>query len=272
MKGPTTSMTLTADAASLWLRRFHPAQEMNNRLICFPHAGGSASFYFPVSKALSVRTDVVAIQYPGRQDRRNEPCIETIAELADQVSWFIRPLADRPLTFFGHSMGAILSFEVARRLEATGIVLSGFFASGRRAPSAYRDERVHLRDDNGLLADVRALSGTDSQLLSDEEIVSMVLPAIRSDYKAAETYRYQPGPELRCPIFALVGDKDPKATVDEARVWGMHTTGPFLCRVFRGGHFYLNSHAPTIIDIIAEHLGSIPSSAQRTRSAQNAGQ
>jgi pyochelin biosynthesis protein PchC len=99
-------MQVTVTEPELWLRCFHPVPSASRRLICLPHAGGSASYYFGLSKALSVNVDVVAIQYPGRQDRRTERCRESIAELADEIATVVRPLADLPLTFFGHSMGA----------------------------------------------------------------------------------------------------------------------------------------------------------------------
>ncbi|MEE1773173.1 alpha/beta fold hydrolase [Streptomyces sp. JV185] len=238
-----------------WIRRFHPAPEARSRLVCFPHAGGSATYYFSVSRALSPAMDVLAIQYPGRQDRRNEPCIEDIETLADKAVEELAPWGDVPLTLFGHSMGATLAFEVARRLEAAGTHPECVYASGRRAPSRVRDETVHLADDDQLIADIGRLSGTDSAVLGDPEILRMILPAVRSDYKAAETYRYRPGPPLASPVVALVGDDDPQVTVDEADSWRDHTTGPFDLKVFPGGHFFLDQHVPAILDLIRGRLG-----------------
>ncbi|MER6569566.1 alpha/beta fold hydrolase [Streptomyces sp. NPDC001093] len=246
--------TETATAAGASIRRFHPAPEAPHRLVCFPHAGGSASFYFPVSRAMSPGVDVLAVQYPGRQDRRHEPCVDSIPRLADLLVDEVRPWFDRPVTFFGHSMGASLAFELASRLEAEGLVLHGLFASGRRAPSTVRDERVHLLDDDGLIADITRLSGTDTQVLGDPEILRMILPSVRADYRAAETYRYTPGPKLRCPVFALTGDADPQVTLDEARAWSEHTSGAFTLGVFPGGHFYLNSRAAEVMAAIKNHL------------------
>lgn len=114
---------------------------------------------------------------------------------------------------------------------------------------------MNERDDRGLLAEIKRLDGTDANLLDDEEMLQMILPVIRSDYRAAETYRYSPGPKLTTPVFALVGDDDPKVTVDEARMWRDHTSGPFEIEVFRGGHFYLNAHASTVVDRIRTRLG-----------------
>ncbi|WP_213453335.1 thioesterase II family protein [Rhizomonospora bruguierae] len=250
-------MSTLSGATSAWVRRFHPDDQAATRLVCFPHAGGSATYYFPVSRALSGRAGVLAIQYPGRQDRRAERCVDDVRELADLVVGELRPFADRPMALFGHSLGATLAFEVALRLEAEGIVPLVLFASGRRAPSKHRDERVHLGTDEQLLRTLERMSGTDAQVLRDEEMVRSLLPAIRGDYRAAETYRYVPGPPLACPIVVLTGDRDPEVTRDEATAWEGHTTGPFALHEYPGGHFFLNDHAPTVIELIGDHLEQV---------------
>lgn len=226
-------------------------------MVCFPHAGGSASYYHPVSASLSPAVDVLSVQYPGRQDRRSEPLIDDLAVLADGLTDVLAEWTDRPLAFFGHSMGATLAFEVGRRLERRGVTLAGLFASGRRAPAAHRDERVHLKDDDGLPAEMKSLSGTDSRLLDDDEIIRMVLPSVRNDYKATECYRYLPGSDVNCPIVALHGDADPKVTVAEADEWRKHTTGSFDRHVFPGGHFYLNNQQAAVLRLLSSHLSVV---------------
>ncbi|MCS0638489.1 alpha/beta fold hydrolase [Streptomyces sp. LP05-1] len=238
-----------------WIRRFHPRPDSRVRLVCLPHAGGSASFYFPLSRAMPATVEVLCVQYPGRQDRRTEPLLDSVPALADQVYEALLPWTDRPLALFGHSMGASLGYEVARRLERRrDFVPTALFASGRRAPSAYRAETVHLRDDDGLVEEMRELSGTDPQLLGDEELLRMILPAIRADYRAAETYTWEPGPPLRCPVTSLIGDDDPKVTRDEAAAWSAHTEGPFALEVFPGGHFFLARHQPEIVRLLTTGL------------------
>jgi surfactin synthase thioesterase subunit len=246
---------MTDSDNGLWVRRFHPAPAGAPRLVCLPHAGGSASFFFPVSRALSPAIEVLCIQYPGRQDRRHEPCVGTIPELARQVFDVLRPWLDGPVALFGHSMGATLGFEVARLMEAeAGRPPAHLFPSGRRAPSCYRHETVHLLDDEGLLADVKKLSGTNAAILGDPDMLRAALPAIRNDYRAAETYEYTPGPKLSCPVTVFTGDDDPKTTVDEARAWEQHTTGPFDIHVFSGGHFFLAQHQAAILRTISTAL------------------
>ncbi|MFG1675378.1 thioesterase II family protein [Micromonospora sp. NPDC049282] len=249
---------MTDDDAGLWIREYHPATPGSVQLVCLPHAGGSASYYFPVSRALAPEVEVLAIQYPGRQDRRHEPLVRDLPELARRVRAVLRPRTDRPLALFGHSMGASLAFEVARLLEQEdGVTPAWVFASGRRAPSRVRDERVHQLDDRGLIADVRRLSGTEGGLLGDDEVLRMILPAIRADYTAAETYRYADGPPLSAPITAFTGESDPKATVDEVRSWQDHTTGPFDLHTYSGGHFFLNRHQAAVLTIIRTQLACV---------------
>jgi surfactin synthase thioesterase subunit len=233
---------------TLWLRKYHQLPDAVARLVCFPHAGGSASYYLPVSAALGRGgVEVVALQYPGRQDRRTEPLIDDVGVLADQIHKVLPDLSDRPTAFFGHSMGAVVAFEVARRLERDGAGPTRLFASGRRAPSTFRDEAVHRSGDAGIMAEMRNLNGTDSAVIGDEEMMRLVLPVLRADYQAIETYRCTPETTVRCPITVLVGDSDPKTTVDEARQWDRHTTGGFDLRVYGGGHFYLTARATEVI-------------------------
>lgn len=239
-----------------WIRRFHPASDATIRLVCFPHAGGSASFFFPLSHALPPSVEMVAIQYPGRQDRRTEPCLTSIEELAGAIMQPLLTWLDKPVALFGHSMGASIGFEVAYRLEDEGVAPAALFASSRRAPSRHRDEeQMHLRDDKGLIAEIKALNGTDVQAIDDEDILRMVLPAIRADYRVAETYRWQPKRPLRTPIHAHIGESDPKVTPDEAQAWQTHTTAAFSLTTYPGGHFYINNHVPQLIQAISSELG-----------------
>ncbi|MEU3349650.1 alpha/beta fold hydrolase [Streptomyces sp. NPDC006700] len=254
-------MTLSAAESDQWIRRYNPAPESRLGLVCFPHAGGSAPYYSPVSAALAPAYEVTAVQYPGRQERRHTPCIDDIGELARQAH---AALADagivgpgRPVALFGHSMGAVVAFEVARLMERDGAGPLVLFASGRRAPSRFREESVHLRDDDGIIADIRALGGTDSRILQDRELLEMVLPTLRSDYRAVE--RYWRGTDVRigAPIAVLVGDSDPHTTPEEALAWRDHTSGGCEVHTFPGGHFYLEDRQQEVLATVTEVLAGL---------------
>ncbi|MEU2223935.1 alpha/beta fold hydrolase [Streptomyces sp. NPDC018347] len=231
----------------LWLRGFHQPKPGAPRLLCLPHAGGSASFYLPVSKALSPAVDVRAVQYPGRQDRHAEPSAGSVQELARAVFGALDERAETPLALFGHSMGALVAFELARLLEDAGRPPAVVFLSGRRGPSVERIENVHLADDARLIEDIARLDGTDSAVLRDPELLQLILPALRADYRVVETYRPTPGPRLRSPFVVMTGDADPRVTPDEARTWSQETDGTFELQVYPGAHFYLVAQQQAVL-------------------------
>ncbi|MFJ9891310.1 thioesterase II family protein [Streptomyces sp. NPDC091287] len=247
---------LTVDS-EVWIRRFHASAADGAArvpLVCFPHAGGSASYFHTLSRLLSPTVEVLAVQYPGRQDRRAESAVDDVRELAAGVVAALEPWADRRPAYFGHSMGAIVAFEAARISEPTVL-----FASGRRAPSTHRSEAFHLLDDDALIAETKRLSGVSAALLDDLEMRELVLPPLRADYRAIETYRPGRDAVVATPVEVLLGDRDPRVTEYEARAWEAHTTGEFACTVFRGGgHFYLSDRTDELAALITDRLARLP--------------
>jgi surfactin synthase thioesterase subunit len=253
MTGTGADFAVPSVEGSPWVRRLQRS-DRGVRLLCFPHAGGAATYYAPLARALGGAgdVDVLALQYPGRQERLGERCIDSIDALVDAVVPELDGWLDRPFALFGHSMGAIVAYEVARILEVErGLVPRGLFVSGRRAPSTYRVENVHRGGDPSLLREIVRLGGTPPQLLDDEDVRQMMLPALRGDYKAIETYVWEPGPPLSCPISAFLGAADPLTSEGEAAAWAQHTTGDFELRVFPGGHFYLVAQVPVLAKLVA---------------------
>ncbi|MFJ8747337.1 thioesterase II family protein [Embleya sp. NPDC127516] len=259
-------MTGSAKFTGEWIQRFHPRDDSEFRVVCFPHAGGSASYYYTLSKALSPELDVLAIQYPGRQDRRAEGCVDSVAELADLTYAALRRCEDgRPNVFFGHSMGSTLAFEVARRLqEDTGAPPAWLFASGYPAPSRLRGGTVHRRDDAGILEELRSVGGTDPVWLENKHMMASILYAVRGDYAAIETHPRVVDVRLDCPITMSVGTDDPHTTIAEAEAWREHTTGEFALHVFQGGHFYLDEHSREVTDLISGTVRGLSATARET--------
>lgn len=243
---------------SRWLRRFHHAPRDAPRLLVLPHAGGNASYFFPLSAALEPYADVLVVQYPGRQERFGEPCVESLHDMADLITSQLLDapgdLLDRPLAVFGHSMGASLAFEVACRLRDAGLPPAALTVSGRRAPSIPAPGSVHLADDERLIADMKLLGGTDERMLDHPELLAAILPAVRSDYVATETYRFHGAAPLDCPITALIGDTDPRVDEPQARAWRTHTTGVFRLRSYAGGHFFLVPHLEAVVSELRADL------------------
>jgi pyochelin biosynthetic protein PchC len=224
-------------------------------LFCFPHAGGAASYFHPWSASLAPGIEVLAVQYPGREDRAVEPCVTNIPDLADQIHAALRPSLPRTFAFFGHSMGAILAFEVARRIaREEGRGPAHLFVSGRSAPPRHRHQNLHLAGNPALIAELRSLGGTDPRILQDSEVLELIMPAVLADYTASETYRFAPGDPLSCDITAMTGDHDLMVTAGDAAGWSAHTTGAFNLRVYPGGHFYLDDCRARVLEVISSSL------------------
>ena len=231
-------------------------------LFCFPHAGGAASYFHPWSASLAPGIEVLAVQYPGREDRAAEPCVTNIADLADQIHAALGSSLPRRFAFFGHSMGAILAFEVARRItREKGRGPAHLFVSGRSAPPRHRHHNLHRAGNPAFIAELASLGGTDPRILQDSEVLELILPTMRGDYTASETYQFEPGPPLSCDITAMTGDRDSQNTIAEAAAWSGHTTGAFNLRVYPGGHFYLDGCRARVLEVISSSLaGSAASS------------
>ncbi|MFI7406740.1 thioesterase II family protein [Streptomyces sp. NPDC049541] len=243
---------------STWLRRFTKATGDGPRLVCFPHAGGSATAFKELAHVLPANFDVVSVQYPGRQDRYGEKPFTSLAPLVEAVAEELtRELATdprRPYALFGHSMGALVAFETALLL-AQG-ELPGprrLFLSGRGGPET-GSLPYHLFGDAEVLDDVRRLGGTDRSMLADPDLLELVLPALRADYKALGTYSWRGAEPLAVAVTALSGDSDPMMTVEDAGTWRAYTTGDFDVKVFSGGHFYLFDHLDKVAATVTEGL------------------
>ncbi|MEU1150939.1 thioesterase II family protein [Streptomyces sp. NPDC005863] len=253
-----TAQATRKTGAGVWLRRYHGSAAAPVRLVCLPFAGGSASYFFGLSALLSPGVEVLSVQYPGRQDRHREPCLDSVAALADGVTGQL-PCDGKPFALFGHSLGAIVAFEVTRRLRhrpSPGLPTHLFVSGGLARP--YRpDDGSAVFGDADLLAHLRAMGGTDERFFGSPELQELILPALRADYRAVGSYE-APGPErLDCPITALIGDADERTTPQEAATWQERTTADFALRVLPGGHFYLNECQDEVAAIVRTALATV---------------
>jgi pyochelin biosynthetic protein PchC len=247
-----------------WFRRYRRVVEPRLRLVCFPHAGGSASVYRSWPNRLPDDVELLAAQYPGRQDRLREPCVDRMDRLATLVTGALLPFLDRPLALFGHSMGASLAHEVAVRLERLhGAEIVTLFVSARLPPRHHRPRDVH-QDDETLLADVRMLDPVNSAVLDDPDMRELMLPVIRADYQVADSYR-PANPLVRAPVVAYLGDADPTVGAGQLRAWAEITHAGFALVEFPGDHFYLVPGEAELVADIAARLDAVLANGGRSR-------
>ncbi len=217
------------------------------KLYIFPHAGGSAQYYVPFANAFSSDVKRVAVQYPGRGGNHDLGAFTGIPDLADRVCTMLEPLdqSDGRVAFFGHSMGGLLAFEVARRFEENGNPIAALFVSASAAPGRVGFEYIP-ESDRGLLNAVSEMTGVNPEFLENEEFAARILPTLRG-LKAIANYECPPDAAVSCPIFAFFGDNDEVATPEKVAPWSERTTSEFSSRVFTGHHFYLNDHLAELV-------------------------
>jgi surfactin synthase thioesterase subunit len=233
-----------------WLRRYRPNPAAAARLVCFPHAGGTASAYRTWVTWLPPEIELVAVCYPGREHRLDEPQLDSLEAVAEAAAAELGPLTDRPLAVFGHSMGASVAHEVARRLPGPAALL----VSGRPAPHLLRPRADRPWTDAELVADVLRLDPAAAEVLAEPELRELLLPQIRADYRLVDGYAAREYPPLQAPVVAYGGDADPRARPEEVAAWVTTTSGPFRSRMFPGGHFYLRDHAAALVGDIARQV------------------
>ena len=249
---------MTLASPTVWARVPRPRPAPALRLICVPFAGGGASSYRLWAQHLPDHVEVVPVQLPGREDRLDEPPVDSMEPLVDRLVPGLAPYLDRPFALFGHSMGALIAFEVGRRLRSTGLEPVHFFASGCRAPHLPSScPPRHALPDQAFLDILRDMNGMPEEVMDNPDFIELVMPALRSDFKLVETYVHRSGPQLRCPVSVLGGRADPEVSPPELDGWSRHTTGPFQTQLFPGDHFFLTSARDDVLRLVASHLTSL---------------
>lgn len=226
------------------------------RLFIFPHAGGSAQYYVPFAKTFTIDVKRTAVQYPGQRGKQDFASFTSLPALADEVVTMVSPDkldGQDPVFFFGHSMGGLLAFEVARRFEDAGRPISGMFVSAVAAPGHVGYEDIP-DDDEGLLGAVSTMTGANPEFMKNPEFAAAILPTLRG-LKAIASYSCPPEVTLSGPIHAYFGDDDEIATAAKVAPWADRTRSEFTARELPGHHFYLNEQLGEVVpDIEAKIL------------------
>lgn len=226
------------------------------RLFCFPYAGGGASIYHTWQRRLQRSVEVRPVQLPGREGRLAEKPFHRLPALVEALSGLLSGYLDKPFALFGHSMGAMVSFELARRLRREyGVQPSCLFVSARSAPQLppRPTEETYALPEQEFIEELRRLNGTPQAVFEHAELLRMILPLLRADFELSQTYRYEEGPPLDCPIVAFGGLQD-QTTREDLSGWSEQTTGPFALRMLLGDHFFLHTSQDLLLQSIARDL------------------
>ncbi|MBB6244690.1 alpha/beta fold hydrolase [Rhodanobacter sp. MP1X3] len=244
-----------------WFWRPHPNPSAQVQLFCFPYAGAGASAFREWYTAFPADVELVGIQLPGRENRFTEKRFDRLEGVLDALSEAIAGIVDRPFVFFGHSVGALIAFELTRLLHRQGRPgPSHLVVSGRRAPQlTSADERTYLLDDDAFLTRMKGFNGTPKELLTNAEVMQLFIPLLRDDFAISETYFCTDHTPVACPLTALGGDADADVSVDQLAAWVRLVGSRFDYEIFPGDHFYIHPNREKII----ERLSAIARQAWR---------
>jgi medium-chain acyl-[acyl-carrier-protein] hydrolase len=244
-------------AETRWFIRPKPNPHARLRLFCLPYAGGGASVFRSWSNFLPQDLEVCAVQLPGRENRIREQPFRHISGLIQILTEIIKPYLNLPFALFGHSLGAIVAFELARRIRhAYGLKATHLFVASHIAPHIPSPEALHRLPDASFIEELRMYDGIPELLLEEKELMQLLLPTIRADFAINETYVYSDEEPLECPISAFGGLHDPKVSSDYLTPWREHTRGAFNQHILPGNHFFLQSSKELLLKIIAEGLAN----------------
>jgi medium-chain acyl-[acyl-carrier-protein] hydrolase len=226
------------------------------RLYCFPHAGRGASMFRHWGQRLGGQIEVCAVQLPGRENRIAERRFNRLAPLVETLGDVILPHIDRPFAFFGHSMGALISYELARYFSAVhDLKPACLLVSAYRAPHLKPSlPPLHALPRQELLDGICQLGGMPDDALADQEFLDIVLDTLRADLAICESYQYLSLGMLQCPIIAFRGIDDARVTADDLSAWRKHTTGPFREETFPGEHFFIHDPRSTLLQSVSREL------------------
>ncbi|MBV9279181.1 MAG: thioesterase [Chloroflexi bacterium] len=249
-------VTQRATQTDPWIARTTPRPRATSRLFCFTYAGGTAAAYRTWAAGLPASIEVCPVELPGRGTRLGELPYTRLPDLVRAAAPAILPYLDRPFAFFGHSMGALVAFELARHLRrAGGLSPTCLLVSAHRAPQVPDLEPpTYILPDRTLIDKLRALEGTPKEVLDQPELLRLLLPRLRADFEVCDTYEYRPDAPLSCPIAAFGGRQDKIVPSTDLADWRAQTTGDFRMHLLPGGHFYLHTSQPLLLHLVTQEL------------------
>ena len=248
----------TSPHTSSWFVRQSGAQR-RLRLYCFCYAGGNALSFIPWQALLDPVIEVCAIQLPGRGVRMAEPPYTSLPLLIEAIADAIGHQSKMPFAFFGHSLGALLAFELARYCKRNYLPMpEHLFVSGCDAPQ-YRDppKGLHKLSDDALIDTLKDYDGTPPEILANRELMALVLPTIRADFSLVENYVYRVSPPLSMPITVLAGKQDERTSLDQVEGWAKESVNTCDIQWFKGNHFFINTERDEVVQCVNDALTTL---------------
>ncbi|NJN67352.1 MAG: thioesterase [Chloroflexaceae bacterium] len=226
------------------------------RLFCLPHAGGASVLFHPWTTFLPPSIELYPVELPGHGARGHEQALSRMRRLTQAIAEGMYPHLDKPFALFGHSMGALVCFELARLLRrAYDVSPRCLFVSAHRAPQLPDpDPTTYMLSEEDLVRKLQTLEGTPKEILEQPDLLRMVLPNLRADFAVCDTYTYRAEAPLDCPIIALGGDSDPEISREQLEGWHEQTSRVFQVHTFPGGHFYINTSRPAVLKLMTETM------------------
>ncbi|ARV58854.1 putative thioesterase [Nostocales cyanobacterium HT-58-2] len=226
------------------------------RLFCFPYAGGSSLIFRKWFERLPTFVEVCPIELPGRGVQMKSAPLMRLEPLVSVIALTLLPYLDKPFAFFGHSMGALVSFELTRLLRKKyNLEPVHLFVSGRRAPQISNpDPPIHTLSEPEFKEELCRLNGTPKAVLDNGELMELLIPILRADFAVLETYVYAPEPALDCPITVFGGLQDSEVSKDELQAWHYQTNTVFSWQLFPGDHFFIHSAQSLLLQSLSQEL------------------
>ena len=234
-----------------------PKPEAVLRLLCFPHAGGGPTAFFPWIALLAPEIECVSVQYPGRGQRFREEPLASISDLVSEIAVRIMEIADKPFALYGHSLGGLVAFELARFLRSAGSPTPEHLFVGASRPPHMGPllPTIHALPDTEFVEALQArYGGFPAAIYEDREILNLFMAPMRADFTAYELYRLLPEAPLSVPITAFAATEDRPAAPSCMQEWARHTAAEFDLKILPGGHFFPPSSVASVVETIRDRV------------------